>query len=86
MARNRKKIISASEIGQYVYCNRAWWYGRLGHANSNTRALERGTRAHVWHGRGILALQWLAALAALLMIGGVVWAAFYFLALAAGGG
>lgn len=44
--------ISASEVGRYVYCARAWWLQRvMGHAPQNRAALERGERRHDAHGR-----------------------------------
>jgi hypothetical protein len=51
-------IISASEIGRYAFCARAWWLHRaLGYAPRNTAALERGTRGHEEHGRTVLIAQ-----------------------------
>lgn len=44
--------IRASEIGDYVYCRRAWWLRRVrGVAAINTPQLEAGTRHHVAHNR-----------------------------------
>jgi len=51
-------IISASEIGRYAYCARAWWLQRvLGYIPHNTAALERGIHHHEAHGRAALAAQ-----------------------------
>ena len=48
-------IISASEIGRYAFCARAWWLHRaLGYAPRNTAALERGIRRHEEHGRTVV--------------------------------
>lgn len=45
-------IIRASEIGQYVYCARAWWLGRVqGLAPANTEELALGRDFHAGHGR-----------------------------------
>ncbi len=63
------EVISASEIGQWTYCNRAWHLARTGAANRNARALGRGQRAHERHGRTLArarALHWLAILFLLL--------------------
>ena len=43
-------LIQASEIGEYVYCNRAWWLNRIEQAQSvNHEAMMRGQRFHVAH-------------------------------------
>ncbi len=58
------RILRASEIGQFVYCHRAWWLHRVkGVPLANVRELEAGTAGHAAHGRGVAAaraLQWLA--------------------------
>lgn len=46
-------VIRASEIGQWLYCRRAWWLARQGHENRNTAALKAGTRAHEQHARTV---------------------------------
>ena len=51
--------IKASEIGEYLYCQRAWWYRMQGAQSANARALEAGTLAHVRHGRGLRSVFWL---------------------------
>ena len=50
------RLIRASEIGEYVYCQRAWWLGWVqGRASLNVREMEAGTGAHLRHGRGVAA-------------------------------
>lgn len=50
----RDDIIRASEIGQYVYCARAWWLGRvLGFRSANVAAMRQGTTQHRAHGRAV---------------------------------
>ena len=45
------RIIKASEIGEYVYCNRAWWLRRTYDVRpQNTAALRAGSRYHETHG------------------------------------
>ena len=40
-------IIRASELGEYVYCARAWWLRRVqGVPSQNVAALHSGQRAH----------------------------------------
>lgn len=48
------KWIRASEIGNYVYCRRAWWLREArGLTPRSTRALEAGTQYHAAHGRDV---------------------------------
>lgn len=66
----QRRIIRASELGQYAYCARAWWLQRIaGIAPTNTQDLAAGTAAHQQHGRAVWlagALRW-AALALVLV-------------------
>jgi hypothetical protein len=66
------KVVSASELGAYLYCKRAWSYQKRGLASQNQVALESGSAYHRQHGRKV-------RLAALLKA-----AAFLFFLLAAG--
>jgi hypothetical protein len=79
-------VIRASDIGGYVFCHRAWWYGRQGYAPANVHELRRGQRRHLRHGVLMRAVTALSVIAVLLIISGMVLAALYFLQLAAGTG
>ncbi len=70
MSRNRPgRVIRASEIGEYVYCHRAWWLGRVvGVENANRAELEAGIARHQAHGRGVQRASLLGRLAVLLLI------------------
>jgi hypothetical protein len=47
-------ILRASEIGEYVFCHRAWWLHRVKEIESANRAqMQAGTARHVEHGRAI---------------------------------
>lgn len=47
----RQRLIRASEIGEYVYCQRAWWLHQVqGVAPTGRERREQGTRLHVQHG------------------------------------
>ena len=48
------RIVRASEIGEYIYCHRAWWLRHVqGHTSANVRELAAGTAAHASHGRAV---------------------------------
>jgi len=50
----RRRVIRASEIGEYIYCHRAWWLGRVqGVENQNRAAMDAGTARHAAHGRDV---------------------------------
>ncbi len=47
-------VIRASEIGEYVHCERAWWLGRVqGVENANRAVMEAGTERHRAHGQRV---------------------------------
>jgi CRISPR/Cas system-associated exonuclease Cas4 (RecB family) len=67
--KNSKRVIRASEIGQYQYCARAWWLGSvMGVAPTNTRELAEGGAAHRRHGRAVWASRALIILAIVLVL------------------
>ena len=49
------RIIKASEIGSFLYCNRSWWYQRKGYDSENTAQLAGGTELHQDHSQAIAA-------------------------------
>lgn len=67
-------IIRASEVGEYVYCARAWWLRRVaGEEPEGRERRELGTAMHAAHGRAVAFSGWamwagLTALAAGLII------------------
>ena len=68
------RTIRSSEIGNYLYCRRAWWYRKSGIPSENQAELAAGTNLHVRHGRQVLAslltrtLGWILLLAAILTL------------------
>jgi hypothetical protein len=51
--------IRASEISNFVYCQRSWWLQRVrGIASANVQELQRGTQFHQQHGRLVTQAGW----------------------------
>jgi CRISPR/Cas system-associated exonuclease Cas4 (RecB family) len=48
-------VIRSSEIGNYLYCRRAWWYRQQGIESENRTEMAAGTQLHQRHGRQVLA-------------------------------
>ena len=48
-------VIRSSDIGNYLYCRRAWWYRKQGYESENQAELTAGTEIHRKHGRKVLA-------------------------------
>ena len=69
MPKQRLPIIRASEIGEYVYCARAWWLRRVADLEPGGRERrEYGTALHRRHGRAVAGSRALLVLAAALLI------------------
>lgn len=50
----RGRFIRASEIGEYVYCGRAWWlHHSVGLEPAGRERREYGTALHTQHGRQV---------------------------------
>ncbi len=48
------EIIRASDIGTYMFCNRAWWLKRAEeYESTNVAEMVRGTRRHESHSRTV---------------------------------
>ena len=48
-------VIRSSDIGNYLYCRRAWWYHKQGYESANQAELASGTELHRKHGRKVMA-------------------------------
>ena len=67
------RVIRASEIGEYVFCHRAWWLHYIqGHTSANVQELAAGTALHAGHGRWVGFASALRALAILLIAAAIV--------------
>jgi hypothetical protein len=66
-----KRTVRASEIGTFIYCQRAWWYQRQGFEPMNRAELAAGSEFHNTHtsrSRMVILMRifaWLLVLAAL---------------------
>jgi CRISPR/Cas system-associated exonuclease Cas4 (RecB family) len=60
-------VIRSSDIGNYLYCRRAWWYRKLGFESENQTELAAGSEIHRQHGRKVVA-SGLARLLALILL------------------
>jgi hypothetical protein len=50
----RERLISASEIGEYLFCRRAWWLHRVvGIEPAGKARRDRGVALHARHGRHV---------------------------------
>jgi CRISPR/Cas system-associated exonuclease Cas4 (RecB family) len=69
VARERLPIIRASEVGEYVYCARAWWLRRVGGLEPAGRERrEYGTVLHRRHGRAVAGSRALLLVCAILVV------------------
>ena len=62
------QVIRSSDIGNYLYCRRAWWYRRQGFESENQAELASGTELHRKHGRKVLAAGLMRTLGFLLLL------------------
>ena len=49
-----EKTLRASEIAQFTFCHRAWWYAEQGHPSDDVEERLAGIRWHRQHGRAVL--------------------------------
>jgi CRISPR/Cas system-associated exonuclease Cas4 (RecB family) len=62
------RVIRSSDIGNYLYCRRAWWYRKQGYESENQTELASGTELHHAHGRKVLAAGLLRTFGFLLLL------------------
>jgi len=66
------RTIRSSDIGNYLYCRRAWWYRKQGVASQNHVELAAGTQLHQRHGRQVLASGLTRMLGMVLLIAAIL--------------
>jgi CRISPR/Cas system-associated exonuclease Cas4 (RecB family) len=66
------QVIRSSDIGNYLYCRRAWWYRQQGFASENQAELATGSELHRKHGRKVLAAMLLRVMGFLLLLLGLI--------------
>jgi hypothetical protein len=75
-------IIRASEIGEYVFCHRAWWLHRVqGLESANRAQMEAGVARHVEHGRTVQRADTLTRVAIILFAVALFFALMFVLAM-----
>ena len=71
------RTIRASEIGTYLYCQRAWFYQKRGEVSANQMELAGGRELHERHGQAVLATGCLRTLAFALLLLAIAVLAIY---------
>jgi len=66
------KVIRSSDIGNYLYCRRAWMYRQHGFESENQAELASGTELHRKHGRKVMAAGLMRTLGFILLLAALV--------------
>lgn len=61
-------VIRSSDIGNYLFCRRAWWYRKQGFQSKNQAELASGAELHRKHGREVMAAGLFRSLGLLLVL------------------
>ncbi len=71
---NTRRTVRASEIGSFIFCQRAWWYQRSNQPTLNKQELAAGSGFHHRHAgrmrtaRALRLVSWLFLLLALTIL------------------
>ena len=71
------RTIRASEIGAFIYCQRAWLYQQQGYESENQDELASGSEIHYRHGQAVLVSGCLRTAAYLVLLGALVLLVIY---------
>lgn len=71
------RTIRASEVGSFLYCQRAWWYQRKEVPSENISEMATGTEIHYQHGRSVMMAGCLRTLAVVSLLGAIVSSILY---------
>ena len=71
------RTLRASEIGAYLFCQRAWWYQKRGEKSQNVDEMAAGSEMHYRHGRAAMGASCLRIVAYALMLLSLVILAVY---------
>jgi len=73
-----ERFISASELGEYAYCRRAWWLRAVNGVTTNTQGTrfsggQAAHQRHAWSLWWARTLGWLAALLLAAALAALAW-------------
>lgn len=71
------RTVRASELGAYLFCQRAWWYQINGQPSQNLGEMAAGSELHLRHGRAALGVGCLRAVAYALLLLALILAAVH---------
>lgn len=71
------RTIRASEIGTYIYCQRAWWYQKNGVLPENKEQLDNGIALHSQHVRMVFTTGCIRTIAYMLLLLALVISVIY---------
>lgn len=64
--------ISASEVGTFLFCERAWWYHHQGIESHNLDEMAAGSELHHQHSQAVLVSGLIQLAAYLILLGGII--------------
>jgi hypothetical protein len=73
------RIIRASEVNSFLYCQRSWQFRLKGVEPANRQELLSGTEMHYRHGRMVVGSTLLKILAGILIFAAIFLIALYFI-------
>jgi CRISPR/Cas system-associated exonuclease Cas4 (RecB family) len=71
------RTLRASEIGAFLYCQRAWWYQRQGKPSENTVEMAAGIQIHHRHGQEVVKIGIIRLAAAVLLLAALALVTIY---------